>query len=86
MIQFFEFTFELSWKTMKDYMKAEGMDVKFPDKNIITNGDIWMDMLEKRNLMTHTYDETKSDNALQLIISDYVPAIFEVYRYFKKIY
>ena len=91
MVQFFEFTFELSWKLMKDYMEAQGIDTKFPrqvikeafDKHIVTAGDIWMDMLDKRNLMAHTYDETKADLAVQLIKSDYIPALAEAYRYFK---
>lgn len=91
MVQFFEFTFELSWKLMKDYMEAQGIDIKFPrqvikeafDKQIVTEGDIWMDMLDKRNLMAHTYDETKADLAVQLIKSDYIPALAEAYSYFK---
>lgn len=94
LVQFFEFTFELSWKTMKDYMEGEGVDAKFPrqvikeafHKHIITNGDVWMDMLDKRNLMTHTYDETKADQAVELIKTYYVPAIAEVYQYFKSIF
>ena len=36
MIQFFEVAFELSWKLMKDYLLAEGYDVKSPRESIKT--------------------------------------------------
>ena len=61
-IKFFEFTFELSWKTMKDLLKYDGLDVKNPRQTIqqafqsevITNGHEWIDLLEKRNVFVHT--------------------------------
>ena len=66
-IQIYEFTFELAWKTLKDLLEEVGFEVKTPrdsiktafQNGIIDNGDIWIDMLEKMNLMLHTYDETK---------------------------
>lgn len=67
-IQIYEFTFELGWKTLKDFLEEKDVIVKFPRDTIeegfryelIKNGDVWMDMLEKRNLMSHTYDEQKA--------------------------
>src|SRR5437879_9911575 len=64
-IQIYEFTFELAWKTVKDYLEEKKVEVKFPRDaikegftyEIIKNGDVWMDMLQKRNLMSHTYNE-----------------------------
>ena len=64
-IQFFEMTFELAWKVLKDYLEAEGYIVKSPretikqafQNEIINDGHIWMDALSIRNLTTHTYDE-----------------------------
>jgi nucleotidyltransferase substrate binding protein (TIGR01987 family) len=75
LIQAFEFTFELSWKVIKDYLQYMNVDAKFPREAIkegfryelIDDGDIWIDMLEKRNLMAHTYDEEKSKLAFNLI-------------------
>lgn len=62
-IQIYEFTFELAWKTVKDYLEEKDVVAKFPRDTIkegfqyelIKNGDVWMDMLQKRNLMSHTY-------------------------------
>ncbi len=79
LIQSFEFTFELSWKVIKDYLQFMQVDAKFPREvikqgfhyGLIDDGDIWMDMLEKRNLMAHTYDEEKSQLSFDLITQQY---------------
>lgn len=79
LIQCFEYTFELAWKTMKDYLEQEGFDVKSPRSTIqtafqtqlITDGHSWIDALDKRNLMAHTYDEEKAIEAEKLIKEKY---------------
>lgn len=85
-IQSFEFTFELAWKTLKDYLESQQVDAAFPrdvikqafQYQLITDGDTWMDMLEKRNQMAHTYDESAANEALQLIRGHYSPALSQV--------
>src|SRR5690348_14559170 len=55
----FQFTFELAWKTLKDYLKYQGISVSLPREvikqafhyQLIQEGQIWIDMLEDRNLM-----------------------------------
>ncbi|MFI5360034.1 MAG: nucleotidyltransferase substrate binding protein [Halanaerobiales bacterium] len=87
LIQCFEYTFELAWKTMKDYLEMEGFDVKSPRSTIktafqiqlIDDGHIWIDALEKRNLMAHTYDENKAKEAATLIREEYYKIIKELY-------
>ena len=90
-IQVYEFTFELAWKTVKDYLEENQISVKFPRDTIkegfryeLLNGEIWMDMLEKRNLMSHTYQEETAALAYQLIVSSYFEAIQEVYQKLKR--
>ena len=59
-IQFFEMTFELGWKVLKDYLESEGYIVKTPrdtikqafQVGIIENGHVWIDALSNRNLTT----------------------------------
>ncbi len=84
LIQFFELTFELSWKVMKDYLEAEGFeDIKSPraaikksfEIELIENGHLWIKLLEDRNLTTHTYDEETVDKIEQLIRNEYAPSI-----------
>jgi len=56
-VQAYEFTFELAWKTLKDYLEFNNIAVKFPRDvikesfryELIDNGEIWLDMLDKRN-------------------------------------
>lgn len=77
MIQRFEFCVELSWKLLKDYLSSENVgDFNSPRSvmkesykiGLITEGELWLDMLEDRNLTSHTYDEivanTIRDNIL----------------------
>jgi nucleotidyltransferase substrate binding protein (TIGR01987 family) len=92
LIQGFEFTFELAWKTLKDYLEYKNVDVKFPRDvikesfkyELISDGEVWLDMLDKRNLMTHTYDEEKSSLAIALIKEKYLRAINQVFTILKK--
>tara|TARA_Y100000588_G_C14117786_1_gene865975 strand:+ start:747 stop:1151 length:405 start_codon:yes stop_codon:yes gene_type:complete len=86
LIQCFEYTFELAWKTMKDYLEAEGFEVKSPRQTLmtafqtelITEGHIWIDALQKRNLMAHTYDESKVIEAEKLIKEQYYAEIVKL--------
>ena len=71
-IQRFEFTFELAWKTMQEYIRDQGLDCKSPKnpKNciregarleIIDNPEVWFEFLDRRNLIAHTYNEKMAD-------------------------
>ena len=65
-IQRFEYTWELAWKVLKDYLESEGviLDKITPasvirsafEANIISQGDVWMQALDARNKMSHTYN------------------------------
>lgn len=87
MIQFFEMTFELAWKVLKDYLESEEFMVKSPRETIkqafqiglIDNGHIWIDALSNRNLTTHTYDEVLADNMVKEIKELYFPELKKMY-------
>lgn len=93
LIQTFEFTFELSWKTLKDYMSEKGDTAKFPrdviksafKNGLITDGHCWIDMLEKRNELSHTYNEEQALEAVKLVKETYFPAIEQVYQTLKSL-
>lgn len=92
LVQAFEFTFELAWKTIKDYLEEQGIETKFPRETIkegfqtqiIEDGHTWIHMLEKRNELSHTYNETVAEKAVEVIKHRYYQAIAQVYRYFKE--
>lgn len=82
-IQFFEMTFELAWKVLKDYLEADGYMVKSPRETIkqafqnelINDGHIWMEALSVRNLTTHTYDENLVIKLVNDIVNIYFPEL-----------
>ena len=52
LIQRFEYTFELAWKTLKDYLEGKGVEALYPRdvikeafrSGLVTDGDVWMEM------------------------------------------
>ena len=50
-------------------------------KGLIKDGDVWIAMLEKRNLIAHTYDKENLDVVFNLIKDIYFKAISQVYEY-----
>ncbi len=89
LIQFFETTFELAWKLMKDYLEAEGfVEVSSPraaikkafETGLIEEGHVWMELLLDRNLTAHTYSEGTADKVEQLIQQKYYPVIRKLYE------
>src|SRR3989338_6753760 len=85
-IQRFEYTFELSWKTLRDYMRYGGIETDLPRdvikqafaSGLIKDGQKWIDMLESRNLMSHIYDETAFGNIYAKITKEYYTALKQV--------
>ncbi len=92
-IQFFEVTYELAWKLMKDYLEYQGFtDIKSPrsaikqsfESGLIFDGHSWMELLLDRNLTAHTYDEDKAAQVENLIRNKYFPVLKELYVIFRK--
>jgi nucleotidyltransferase substrate binding protein (TIGR01987 family) len=94
LVQRFEYTFELAWKTLKDYLEHAGVVLPqvtpsaviksaFAAK-LIEDGQTWMDMLKHRNLMSHTYDSQKFGEAVAAIHARYLGALGQVYGLLKK--
>lgn len=92
LVQSFEFTFELAWKTLKDYLQNQGVEVQFPREvikqafasQLIENGTLWIEMLDKRNELTHTYNQEQAKRAIQTIRSHYFPLLEQVYQEMQK--
>jgi len=68
-IQRFEFTFELAWKVLKEYLELQGLEARSPKAAIrgafqvglLPEDPGWLEMLELRNLTSHTYDEALAE-------------------------
>ena len=79
LIQCFEYSFELGWKTLKDYLENGGQDVATPraaiqlafQAGLIGDGHSWIDALQKRNFLAHSYNEQYALQAEELIRNIY---------------
>ena len=90
-VQRFEYTLELAWKTLKDYMEASGLVIApvTPRQvvkdafaaRLLTDGQVWIDMLDHRNLLSHTYDLEVFTAAVDAIATRYLPAMAVVHEF-----
>ncbi len=90
LVRMFEFSFELAWKTLKDLLFYEGFTVGSPREAIrqgFTAGllteeqsEVLLEGLEKRNLLSHTYQEQVVIEAVDYIRGSYVLAIRGLYN------
>ncbi len=79
-IQRFEFTIELLWKTLKAILEYNGRECSTPRNcikeafkaDIISDDDMILDMMEDRNLSSHVYDEKTSDEIFRRIKDVYL--------------
>ena len=80
LIQGFEYTHELAWKTLKNFLEAQGIVNVYGSRDttrvafrngLIENGEVWMDMVDKRNLTSHTYDEETAAQVVSTICRTY---------------
>jgi len=80
LIQRFEYTHELAWNVMKDFLENAGNNNVFGSKDatkeafaagLISNGEVWMDMIKSRNKTSHTYNEETADDIFMKIVHEY---------------
>lgn len=95
LIQRFEFTYELTHKTMKEFMKYLGVTLEnsFPRtifkkayvNNLISDDKVWINLLEDRNSTSHIYNENLTNEVADRIIKYYVNAIGELVQNLEKL-
>lgn len=87
-IQRFEYTYELAWKTIKDFPQFSGITINpisprqvlkasFAAK-FIESQEVWIDMLNHRNLVAHDYDEQEFPEALKAVHERYLPELIDL--------
>jgi nucleotidyltransferase substrate binding protein (TIGR01987 family) len=72
-IQRFEYTFELVWKSLQRRLKDSGLTTGSPkdvfraafQSNLIENVEVWFEFLKSRNLTVHTYNEDVAEEVYQ---------------------
>jgi nucleotidyltransferase substrate binding protein (TIGR01987 family) len=82
LIQGFEYTHELAWNVLKDFLEYEGVQGVIGSRGaareafkrgLIENGQAWMDMIESRNLTSHTYNQDTAEALAKDILQTYHP-------------
>ena len=86
-VQAFEFTHELSWNMMKDFLESKGNTEIYGSKDatrqafkygLVIDGDVWMSMIKSRNLTSHTYEQKTVDEIVEQISQEYISAFIEL--------
>lgn len=79
-LYFFEMSFELGWKLLKDFLAVQGVITKSPRETLkrafnmgyLTDGHTWLDMLDARNSIAHAYDEEVAKALFIKVRADYL--------------
>lgn len=86
-IQAFEFTHELAWNMLKDYLQDQGNQNIKGSKDatreafkveLIADGEQWMAMIQSRNVSSHTYNEHIAEELVNVIVEQYFPLFIEL--------
>ncbi len=89
LIQGFEFTHELAWNVLKDYLEMEGIQGLVGSRSasreafkrgLVADGDAWMDMIEARNLSSHTYNQEIASSIVAAVRDRYYPAFLALQK------
>ena len=82
-IKAFEYTHELAWNTLKDFLSGRGVLGLYGSKDavrgavrtgLIVDGELWLEMIQDRNSTIHGYDEAATARILQSVSSRYLSA------------
>jgi nucleotidyltransferase substrate binding protein (TIGR01987 family) len=97
LIQSFEFTHELAWNVLKDYLENKGIQGLIGSKDatraafkngLITtsHGEVWMNMIKARNLTSHSYSIIIANSVTEDILNCFYPAFLEMAKIFNTLY
>ena len=89
-IQRFEVCMELAWKCIKDYLESQKVKLNEVTPRavlkeaiaakVISEGDSWMDALDARNKMSHTYDFEEFEKVIKDIQAKYIHCFGDLYE------
>lgn len=95
LIQSFEFTHELAWNVLKDYLELKGITGLIGSRDttreafkrgLIEKGEEWMEMILARNKTSHTYDPNVAQAVADAILEQYYPALKSMAEKFTRLH
>jgi nucleotidyltransferase substrate binding protein (TIGR01987 family) len=88
LIKCFEITFELSWKTLADFLRNQGIALeqtspraifgKAHSTGYLKDEKLWLDLLADRNVMVHTYREALANHVAESIVAKHAKSLNEL--------
>jgi nucleotidyltransferase substrate binding protein (TIGR01987 family) len=93
LVQRFEYTSELSWKVLQDFLEYKGYtNIKGPnpvlrksfEDGLIEDQDAWRRLITSRNITSHAYDESQVEEIVKHIYEEYAPLLIQLKQRFEK--
>lgn len=87
LVKAFEYTFELAWTTLKDFLEFRGQSDIYGSRDairkafqlgVLEDGDGWMDMIKSRNLTSHTYNQEVTEQIRAAVMERYFPLFIDL--------
>jgi len=87
LVKAFEYTYELAWNTLKDFLEYQGIgEIVGPrdafrkafSEGVVPDGRVWMRMIESRNKTSHTYNEETAREIVDSVQAEFYPAFCEL--------
>jgi nucleotidyltransferase substrate binding protein (TIGR01987 family) len=87
LVHIFEFTHELAWNVLKDYLDEQGITGIIGSKNatrsgvkngLLADGEAWIEMIRARNLSSHTYNLETAAEIADMILTRFYPAFMQM--------
>lgn len=93
-IQRFEFTIELAWKSLKEYLEDQGFSPEYPTpkavlkqayaSGIISDQSVWIDMIDARNHTSHMYSDSQASAVMSSIQKSYIGVLQKLAHFFEQ--
>ena len=94
LIQRFEFTVELAWKSLKEYLEDQGFVITVSSPRailkeayaagVILDGEGWNSIITARNITSHVYDEKTAEDVAAQICNDFLPLMQALGRFYRE--
>lgn len=94
LVQSFEYTHELAWNTLKDFLEDRGVTNIYGSRDatreafkigLIENGETWMEMIDSRNQTTHSYNQETVAEIVSAVTRSYYVEFVELQTRMKKL-
>ena len=94
LIQRFEFTVELAWKSLKEYLEDQGIALAMASPRavlkdayaagVIFDAEVWDEIIRSRNVTSHVYDEQTAIEVADHVCNTYLPVLKKLDTFYRE--